>query len=689
MVNLAQVEAADPEATATEIDGWKTIAASMVDNAGLYVQFVTLPGGQDWSGLVHDAMVTTVGHDRTAIHNVQTVIDTMADAATGSLRGVVAHNLKLVKDEIAAARAQKFTVNPDLSVTDPIAMIANNQRKSDWEAFARNIPALAKTWFDSDQQVADQINRDKAALATAFNPAALSRGAPASVGAPRIQQVDHTTTTDPTKPGADRPGVPQTVDEVLSGGIDLGGPADPASTGTPPLGPKLASDGLANTPAGAILDRALRGPGNQNEPKTVEDMVLPSDRPPAKTGQQQFDQALQKLGLPGLPGRLDDPAAVAQMRAQLTQLMHAQQAGTAGSHPLPGLQLTPERIEQLLNGAVTNANSPVSEFPTATPGDGPGPAPGFKEGFHDRWFATEDFLHRLLGQDGAANALDAWKALGIGIGETFNLYESIPNAIDNIANAPSFAYLAGGLTADAVMAAPGLVFGPETLAGRVAIEGAPTAGLHATTVADDLLSAGTHRHIDTPAPTHHTPAAPHHTVDVPTHHTADAPTAQHHPELTLIGDPLVPDGLIGSTGPYALPPPAQLATQPNEAFFWSGRTDGNIGVGPLSAGGSGAADLVAMGHHGTTLEGLLERNGVVPPKWSPGDAYAENWWSGVSKMYAEQSSGEVHAVIGPNLRPGNVWETVELPRLMDNPNITKIVVIDPATGRETTVFQRK
>ncbi|MCB9441209.1 MAG: hypothetical protein H6523_13285 [Mycolicibacterium sp.] len=530
MVNLAQVEAADPEATATEIDGWKTIAAAMVDNAGLYVQFVTLPGGQDWSGLVHDAMVTTVGQDRTAIHNVQTVIDTMADAATGSLRGVVAHNLKLVKDEIAAARAQKFTVNPDLSVTDPIAMIANNQRKSDWEAFARNIPALAKTWFDSDQQVADQINRDKAALATAFNPAALSRGAPASVGAPRIQQVDHTTTTDPTKPGAERPGVPRTVDELLSGGIDLGGPADPASTGTPPLGPKPASDGLANTPGGAALDRALRGPGNQNEPKTVEDMVLPSDRPPAKTGQQQFDQALQKLGLPGLPGRLDDPAAVAQMRAQLTQLMHAQQAGTAGSHPLPGLQLTPERIEQLIHDAVTNAKSPVSAFPTPTPGDGPGPAPGFKEGFHDRWFATEDFLHRLLGQDGASHALDAWKDLGVGIGETFNLYESIPNAIDNITHAPSAAYLAGGAAADATMAAPGLVMGPAGLAARL---GLPAAELQATTAAEDLLSAGTHRHIGTPASTHPTPdapAAPHHTADTPLtpHHSTSVPGTPHH-----------------------------------------------------------------------------------------------------------------------------------------------------------------
>ena len=108
----------------------------------------------------------------------------------------------------------------------------------------------------------------------------------------------------------------------------------------------------------------------------------------------------------------------------------------------------------------------------------------------------------------------------------------------------------------------------------------------------------------------------------------------------------------------------------------------------MSAGGSGAADLYAASHAGSTLEGLLEENGVKPPKFDFNDPAAQEWWSKVSGMYAQNVYGEVHAVIGSNLRPGSVWETVELPRLIENPSVTKIVIIDPDTGHETTIFDR-
>jgi hypothetical protein len=44
----------------------------------------------------------------------------------------------------------------------------------------------------------------------------------------------------------------------------------------------------------------------------------------------------------------------------------------------------------------------------------------------------------------------------------------------------------------------------------------------------------------------------------------------------------------------------------------------------------------------------------------------------VSALYTNQVSGEVRAVLGKNLRPDNIWETIEIKRLKQNPNVTKI-----------------
>jgi len=57
-------------------------------------------------------------------------------------------------------------------------------------------------------------------------------------------------------------------------------------------------------------------------------------------------------------------------------------------------------------------------------------------------------------------------------------------------------------------------------------------------------------------------------------------------------------------------------------------------------------------------------------------------------MYAENVRGEVYAVVESNLRPRSVWETVELPRLIGNPNVTKIVGIDPEIRLQKIIFER-
>lgn len=116
-----------------------------------------------------------------------------------------------------------------------------------------------------------------------------------------------------------------------------------------------------------------------------------------------------------------------------------------------------------------------------------------------------------------------------------------------------------------------------------------------------------------------------------------------------------------------------LGTAPDEAFFWSGSTD-RVG------GAERAAELAREGG-GKTLEDILRERGIPEPTTMEG-------WIELSRELAEGASGEVRAVVGANSRPNSVWETVELPALLANPNVTKITVIDPKTGAETVLFER-
>lgn len=45
-------------------------------------------------------------------------------------------------------------------------------------------------------------------------------------------------------------------------------------------------------------------------------------------------------------------------------------------------------------------------------------------------------------------------------------------------------------------------------------------------------------------------------------------------------------------------------------------------------------------------------------------------------------------MVGDELRPGNIWENVELPRLKNNPNVTRIIIIDPKTKISKIIFER-
>lgn len=124
----------------------------------------------------------------------------------------------------------------------------------------------------------------------------------------------------------------------------------------------------------------------------------------------------------------------------------------------------------------------------------------------------------------------------------------------------------------------------------------------------------------------------------------------------------------------------KLKTEPDTAFFWSGRTDG--------IGGAENAANIAKSRGGVTLESTIEKQKIVMPEWDFNNPSTMEAWDLASGAYAEQVSGEIRAVIGSELRPGNIWENIELPRLKNNPNVTKITTIDPKTGIEHVIFER-
>ncbi|MCR2762628.1 hypothetical protein NQ152_03805 [Microbacterium sp. zg.B48] len=141
-------------------------------------------------------------------------------------------------------------------------------------------------------------------------------------------------------------------------------------------------------------------------------------------------------------------------------------------------------------------------------------------------------------------------------------------------------------------------------------------------------------------------------------------------------------GQDGRYEPGSLPSIDELRaltrTDPDTAFYWSGRDANGVGVGP---GGSGIAENIATGSGGRTLEQTLAANGVDPlPVWNQKDPESVRFWEDASAAFAENASGQVRAVVGSDLRPGNIWQTVEIPRLVDNPNVTSISQLDPDTG---------
>ena len=132
---------------------------------------------------------------------------------------------------------------------------------------------------------------------------------------------------------------------------------------------------------------------------------------------------------------------------------------------------------------------------------------------------------------------------------------------------------------------------------------------------------------------------------------------------------------------------AALKTRRDKAIFFSGCNKYNR-KGKLVRQSSQVANQYAIAHGATTMSARLKKKHVSIPEWDFDDYASVSKWEQASRAYASQASGKVRVIVGPNLRANNIFETVELPVLKDNPNVTSVVMINSETGHKTIVFER-
>jgi hypothetical protein len=153
-------------------------------------------------------------------------------------------------------------------------------------------------------------------------------------------------------------------------------------------------------------------------------------------------------------------------------------------------------------------------------------------------------------------------------------------------------------------------------------------------------------------------------------------THANPPRITPVADKSVVGCSVAAERGLIGPP--SFTTRSGEAYFWSG----------LGRGGAETAAGVARRGGGTTLEMFIESRGINMPVWDAANPASIKAWQDVSRVYASSASGEVRAVVGSNLRHGNIWQSVELPALQRNPNVSRVIQVNPTTGAESVLWGR-
>jgi uncharacterized protein YukE len=377
----------------------------------------------DWQGEAGDAFRTDLGKARRDIEADGQESRQVAAAVSRAEADVRACTREL--DEIErAADANGWTITPDWRIDVGNTGIGRNPKEfaAQQQLLQDQLNAVKVHAHNADQELATAIRG-------AVGEVPLGAGGPPPGGGPQPQGA-------PKPPGGGQPRSLQ--DMLLPAGAADPGPGDGSPSGAP-------------NPAG----------GAGGKPPSLQDLLLPTGKQPT-SGQgdrpspgslPDLLSRLQQPVVPGAPPSQLKPAEVESFKAMARQSMIRD-------------GVPPEQIEARLNDIVGRTQQWIDNgMPNYVPPEPkPPPPPGFGEGFADRWFATEQGIHNLLGVGGpgAPGVLESWQQMLKGTVETAqNPLGAAAGEIKDAFDSPSAAYHLGGKASDGAFALPGLLFGVE------------------------------------------------------------------------------------------------------------------------------------------------------------------------------------------------------------------------------------
>lgn len=270
--------------------------------------------------------------------------------------------------------------------------------------------------------------------------------------------------------------------------VQLDATGNPPSGGSPPQRPPNAADpqGMSVSVQDMLVPTGAGGDDPAHMPESVEDTLMPigagaagpgytlrslkdlllpsdgaqpSDRQPLPGNLPDLLSRLQQPVAPGAPPPQLKPAEVESLKATARQIM-----ADSG--------MPPDQIEARLDEYVANAQQWQADGgPHYVAPEAPHPPPpGLAEGFADRWFATEQRIKDLTGQDGLRALGDSWGGMAKDLGQKAEEYATqgpvagindLTSEFQNFLDAPSPAYYAGEKAADGAVTLPGMLFGGE------------------------------------------------------------------------------------------------------------------------------------------------------------------------------------------------------------------------------------